>query len=96
MAYDNSLGIGILVLAYMLWNLVVGLVRKSQPPKELKPRKPKTSRKRSRPVLILVVIGLAIIFLLMTATAVCNDGSLSWSSHHSGTCSWHGGVSSWR
>lgn len=29
------------------------------------------------------------------ATAECNDGTYSWSQHHSGTCSHHGGVSEW-
>lgn len=29
------------------------------------------------------------------ATAMCNDGSLSYSAHHSGTCSHHGGVAIW-
>jgi hypothetical protein len=29
------------------------------------------------------------------ATAQCGDGSYSFSQHHSGTCSHHGGVSSW-
>lgn len=29
------------------------------------------------------------------ATARCNDGSYSWSQHHSGTCSHHGGVATW-
>lgn len=29
------------------------------------------------------------------ATAQCNDGSLSYSAHRSGTCSHHGGVSVW-
>jgi hypothetical protein len=29
------------------------------------------------------------------ATAQCRDGSYSFSQHHSGTCSSHGGVSSW-
>jgi len=29
------------------------------------------------------------------ATAQCRDGSYSYSQHHSGTCSHHGGVSSW-
>ena len=28
-------------------------------------------------------------------TARCADGSLSYSHHHSGTCSWHGGVRAW-
>jgi len=29
------------------------------------------------------------------ATALCNDGSLSYSATHSGTCSHHGGVAVW-
>jgi hypothetical protein len=29
------------------------------------------------------------------ATARCNDGELSFSTHHSGTCSDHGGVAEW-
>lgn len=29
------------------------------------------------------------------ATAQCRDGSYSFSQHHSGTCSYHGGVASW-
>jgi len=29
------------------------------------------------------------------ATARCNDGELSYSAHHSGTCSDHGGVAEW-
>jgi hypothetical protein len=28
-------------------------------------------------------------------TAECNDGTYSYSQQHSGTCSWHGGVSTW-
>ena len=28
-------------------------------------------------------------------TAICMDGSTSYSRHHSGTCSWHGGVKRW-
>jgi hypothetical protein len=28
--------------------------------------------------------------------AVCRDGSVSYSEHHRGTCSHHGGVASWR
>jgi len=28
-------------------------------------------------------------------TAVCSDGSYSYSAHASGTCSWHGGVAGW-
>jgi hypothetical protein len=29
------------------------------------------------------------------ATAECNDGTYSFSKHHSGTCSHHGGVKRW-
>lgn len=29
------------------------------------------------------------------ATARCRDGAYSYSQHHSGTCSWHGGVVAW-
>jgi hypothetical protein len=30
-----------------------------------------------------------------TATALCSDGTYSYSAHHQGTCSHHGGVSVW-
>jgi hypothetical protein len=30
------------------------------------------------------------------ATAQCRDGTYSFSEHHRGTCSHHGGVESWR
>jgi hypothetical protein len=30
------------------------------------------------------------------ATAQCRDGSYSFSEHHRGTCSHHGGVATWR
>lgn len=30
-----------------------------------------------------------------SATAICNDGTYSYSQHASGTCSWHGGVREW-
>jgi hypothetical protein len=30
------------------------------------------------------------------ATAHCRDGSWSFSQHHQGTCSHHGGVEAWR
>jgi hypothetical protein len=30
------------------------------------------------------------------ATAQCRDGSYSFSQHHSGTCSRHGGVAAWQ
>jgi hypothetical protein len=29
------------------------------------------------------------------ASALCRDGSYSFSQHHQGTCSYHGGVGSW-
>lgn len=29
------------------------------------------------------------------ATAQCNDGTYSFSQHHQGTCSYHGGVAQW-
>jgi hypothetical protein len=29
------------------------------------------------------------------ATALCNDGTLSYSAHHQGTCSHHHGVAVW-
>lgn len=29
------------------------------------------------------------------ATAKCRDGTYSFSEHHRGTCSWHGGVGRW-
>ena len=47
---------------------------------------------------------LALVFLLATAfsarpasaqTAVCRDGTYSYSRHRSGTCSHHGGVARW-
>lgn len=28
-------------------------------------------------------------------TALCRDGTYSYSAHHQGTCSWHGGVAVW-
>jgi len=31
-----------------------------------------------------------------TPHAVCRDGSISYSEHHRGTCSHHGGVAGWR
>jgi hypothetical protein len=29
------------------------------------------------------------------ASAICNDGTYSYSRHRRGTCSWHGGVRQW-
>jgi hypothetical protein len=37
----------------------------------------------------------AALFVLAGATAQCRDGSYSFSEHHRGTCSHHGGVASW-
>jgi Protein of unknown function (DUF3761) len=34
-------------------------------------------------------------FILPGATALCNDGSQSFSRHSSGTCNYHGGVKRW-
>ncbi len=28
-------------------------------------------------------------------SALCRDGTISYSHHSSGTCSWHGGVKAW-
>jgi len=33
--------------------------------------------------------------LLPAVTAICNDGTYSYSQHAQGTCSWHGGVRQW-
>jgi Protein of unknown function (DUF3761) len=53
----------------------------------------------------IVVIGLAVISSAVLvagklapppgATAQCRDGTYSYSQHHSGTCSYHGGVAVW-
>ena len=32
----------------------------------------------------------------ISPTASCRDGTLSFSQHHQGTCSYHGGVAAWR
>lgn len=49
--------------------------------------------------IIAVVVVVLISFISCTtmrhATARCEDGTMSYSTHHSGTCSWHGGVSEW-
>jgi len=42
------------------------------------------------------IIVIAIIVLAMRSqTAICADGSRSYSGNEQGTCSWHGGVKSW-
>lgn len=55
-------------------------------------------RKNWRPWAIVgaVVLGIMLVIgLHLGATAKCNDGFFSYSQHHSGTCSWHGGVEEW-
>src|SRR5271157_4112937 len=47
-----------------------------------------------------IVLVLATLFSIFTVsafsqTATCNDGATSYSRHHSGTCSSHGGVGTW-
>jgi Protein of unknown function (DUF3761) len=44
---------------------------------------------------LLFVAGSIVGEILFPATAICSDGTLSFSAHDSGTCSWHGGVSEW-
>src|SRR5947199_2229063 len=50
-------------------------------------------------ILVLVLAGLPAVALGASAppgaTAQCRDGSYSYSQHHSGTCSHHGGVAVW-
>jgi hypothetical protein len=53
--------------------------------------------------LVLVVVGVVVAVSAAAAlaapppgaTARCRDGSYSYSQHHSGTCSYHGGVAGW-
>jgi hypothetical protein len=51
------------------------------------------------PILVLVLAGLPPVALSASAppgaTARCRDGTYSYSQHHSGTCSHHGGVAQW-
>ncbi len=57
----------------------------------------------ARSVLLLGVLTLALTAPALAAagspppgaTALCRDGTNSYSRHHSGTCSWHGGVAVW-
>src|SRR5438093_10753380 len=50
-------------------------------------------------ILVLVLAGLPAVALGASAppgaTAQCRDGTYSFSQHHSGTCSHHGGVARW-
>ena len=51
------------------------------------------------------ILTLAFVFVLVGvahdatvpnyASALCNDGTYSYSAHRSGTCSWHHGVEEW-
>lgn len=54
--------------------------------------------------LVLVLVALTVVLVPAAAsggsappgaTAQCNDGTYSYSQHHSGTCSHHGGVAKW-
>jgi hypothetical protein len=40
-------------------------------------------------------VQLSVIGTEQVPTALCRDGTLSYSAHHSGTCSYHGGVEVW-
>jgi Protein of unknown function (DUF3761) len=46
-------------------------------------------------LLVLIVSGSAVAAAPPGATALCRDGTYSFSQHHSGTCSYHGGVAKW-
>ena len=41
------------------------------------------------------VVGGICADIVSPPTAICGDGTYSWSSHSQGTCSWHHGVDSW-
>ena len=45
--------------------------------------------------LFLFLIGTIAGDSLWPPTALCGDSTYSYSEHHSGTCSWHGGVREW-
>ena len=54
----------------------------------------------TRHAVLLLLILLAVVAITLRAsgfhaTARCADGSYSWSAHHRGACSWHGGVVQW-
>lgn len=47
-------------------------------------------------ILVIVVLGCASLAMnAMAQTAVCRDGTPSYSAHRRGTCSHHGGVAQW-
>jgi hypothetical protein len=46
-------------------------------------------------LIVLVALAATIRLTGCGATAVCRDGSYSWSGHHQGTCSQHRGVARW-
>ena len=47
-------------------------------------------------IISFVIISVIIVSVLhIGATAICRDGSYSYSQNHRGTCSYHGGVSKW-
>ena len=46
-------------------------------------------------ILLFWTVLAAVVYFTRDPTAVCNDGHLSYSTNHSGTCSWHGGVRRW-
>jgi hypothetical protein len=46
-------------------------------------------------ILLGLTAGAAQAGALVGATAQCRDGTYSFSQHHSGTCSYHGGVAAW-
>jgi hypothetical protein len=83
-----------LVVAFLLYKGVVAIWSTLQRRKDLAAA---PGFKRSRSPLLWIALAVVFVSILfgLTATAICGDGSLSWSSHHSGTCSSHGGVRSW-
>jgi hypothetical protein len=50
---------------------------------------------------VIALVVAAVVALLVydqatrSPTAKCRDGTLSYSAHHQGTCSYHGGVAVW-
>jgi hypothetical protein len=45
---------------------------------------------------ICVIAYMLIRWLISDPIAICQDGTVSYSQHHSGTCSYHGGVRDWK
>ena len=46
-------------------------------------------------LIFLFLLGGILRDVVFPPTALCDDGTYSYSAHHSGTCSWHGGVTRW-